>query len=255
MTVFAAQAPPLCRRPPPASPRPPSPPPAGGGGVIKAGRVCQCFGVSVHARPWRRESSTCGWGLPVGVGVKGAGSRNCERWGACSATKQPGGGAGGGGGSWQSPADRATHSHPPGKTEIDDTGRKLEAGFRYANCLALTGVALEGKGPRRRPQKRLDRRLEGVAKAVGGGYCRLQMPLTLALGVRGTVRRAQAGRPGGGGGGGYLLPFQCIPGSDLPPGGFLFATKAMACRGAPTEHTCASASLCRLLVRHPAITQ
>ena len=25
------------------------------------------------------------------------------------------------------------------------------------------------------------------AKAVGGGYCRLQMPLRLALGVRGTV--------------------------------------------------------------------
>eukprot|EP00670_Eutreptiella_braarudii_P021862 CAMPEP_0174349268 /NCGR_PEP_ID=MMETSP0811_2-20130205/5969_1 /TAXON_ID=73025 ORGANISM="Eutreptiella gymnastica-like, Strain CCMP1594" /NCGR_SAMPLE_ID=MMETSP0811_2 /ASSEMBLY_ACC=CAM_ASM_000667 /LENGTH=48 /DNA_ID= /DNA_START= /DNA_END= /DNA_ORIENTATION= len=30
--------------------------------------------------------------------------------------------------------------------------------------------ALEGKGPQRRPQKRLDRRLEEVAKAVGGGY-------------------------------------------------------------------------------------
>ena len=41
--------------------------------------------------------------------------------------------------------------------------------------------ALEGKGP----QRRLDRRLEEVAQAVGGGYCRLRMPL--ALGVRGTV--------------------------------------------------------------------
>ena len=29
--------------------------------------------------------------------------------------------------------------------------------------------ALEGKGPQRRSQKQLDRRLEGVAKAVGGG--------------------------------------------------------------------------------------
>ena len=47
--------------------------------------------------------------------------------------------------------------------------------------------ALEGKGPRRRSQKRLDRRLEEVAKAVGGGYCRLQMPLKLALGVKETV--------------------------------------------------------------------
>ena len=45
--------------------------------------------------------------------------------------------------------------------------------------------ALEGMAHRRRHQKRLDRRLEEVAKAVGGGYCRLQMPLTLALGVRG----------------------------------------------------------------------
>ena len=43
--------------------------------------------------------------------------------------------------------------------------------------------ALEEKGP----QRRLGRRLEEVAKAVGGGYCRLQMPLRLALGVRGTV--------------------------------------------------------------------
>ena len=43
------------------------------------------------------------------------------------------------------------------------------------------------KGPQREAQKRLDRRLEEVAEAVGGGYCRLQMPLRLALGVRGTV--------------------------------------------------------------------
>ena len=47
--------------------------------------------------------------------------------------------------------------------------------------------ALEGKGPQRRPQQRLDRRLEAAAKAVGGGYCRLQMPLKRALSVRGTV--------------------------------------------------------------------
>ena len=46
---------------------------------------------------------------------------------------------------------------------------------------------LEGKGPQRWPQRRLDRRLEEVAKAVRGGYCRLQMPLKPALGVRGTV--------------------------------------------------------------------
>ena len=47
--------------------------------------------------------------------------------------------------------------------------------------------ALEWKGPRRRPQKRLGRRLEEVAKAVGGGYCRLQMPLRLDFAVGETV--------------------------------------------------------------------
>ena len=35
-----------------------------------------------------------------------------------------------------------------------------------------------------KPQKRLDRRLEEVAKSVGSGYCRLQMPLTRALAVK-----------------------------------------------------------------------
>ena len=49
--------------------------------------------------------------------------------------------------------------------------------------------ALEGKGPRRRPQRRSGRRLEEVAKAVMGGYCRLQMPFKPALAVRGTIPR------------------------------------------------------------------
>ena len=63
----------------------------------------------------------------------------------------------------------------------------------------------------RRPPRRLDRRLEGVAEAVGGGYCRLQMPLRLALGVRGTV----VGRRLGALEGGVCPLFQCIP---PPPG-------------------------------------
>ena len=62
--------------------------------------------------------------------------------------------------------------------------------------------ALEGKAPQRRPQKRLDRRLEEVAKAVGGGHCRLQMPLQLAFGVRETVAGHGLGALEGGGGGG-----------------------------------------------------
>ena len=68
--------------------------------------------------------------------------------------------------------------------------------------------ALEGKGPQRPPQKRLDRRLEEVAKAVGGGYCRLPMPLKLALGVRENV----AGHRLGALQRGYLPLFQSIPG-------------------------------------------
>ena len=47
-----------------------------------------------------------------------------------------------------------------------------------------------------RPQRRLGRRLEEVAKAVGGGCYRLPMPLTLALGVRGTVAGHRLGAQG-----------------------------------------------------------
>ena len=51
--------------------------------------------------------------------------------------------------------------------------------------------------------------LEEVAKAVGGGYCRLQMPLRLALGVRGAVAGRWLGALEGGDGG--SPPFQGIP--------------------------------------------
>ena len=48
------------------------------------------------------------------------------------------------------------------------------------------GVHQKGRDLRgRRPQERLGRRLEEVAKAVGGGYCRLPMPLETALAVHG----------------------------------------------------------------------
>ena len=59
--------------------------------------------------------------------------------------------------------------------------------------------ALEGKGPQRRSNKRLGKRLEEVAKAVGGGCCRLQMPLRLALAVKGTVAGHRLGALEGGG--------------------------------------------------------
>ena len=77
-----------------------------------------------------------------------------------------------------------------------------------------TRDALEGKWPQRWPQQRLGRRLEEVAKAVGGGYCRLQMPLKLALAVRRTVAGHRLGALEKGGGGG-LPPFQCIPPQDV----------------------------------------
>ena len=75
--------------------------------------------------------------------------------------------------------------------------------------------ALEGEGPPRRLQKPLDRRLEEVAKAVGGGYCRLQMPLNLALAVRETVAGHRLGDLGGGGGG-NPPPFAMHPCLRLP---------------------------------------
>ena len=60
------------------------------------------------------------------------------------------------------------------------------------------------------PQKRLDRRLEEVAKAVGGGYCRLQMPLRPALGVRGTVAGHWLGPLDGAGGTSVPMhPWRC----------------------------------------------
>ena len=70
--------------------------------------------------------------------------------------------------------------------------------------------ALEGKGPQRAGQERLDRRLEEVAKAVWGGYCRLEGPLKPALAGGGKVAGHRLGALEVGGGGGYLPPFQCI---------------------------------------------
>ena len=60
--------------------------------------------------------------------------------------------------------------------------------------------ALEGTGPWRRPEKRLDVRSEEVAKAVGGSYRRLQMPLKLALAVRETAAGHRLGALEGEGG-------------------------------------------------------
>ena len=71
--------------------------------------------------------------------------------------------------------------------------------WRVARRCGTPGDALEGKGPQRRPQRWLGRRLEEVAKAVGGGYCRLQMPLKPPFGVRGTAAGHRLGALEGGG--------------------------------------------------------
>ena len=80
----------------------------------------------------------------------------------------------------------------------------------------LRGDALEEEGPQRRPQRRLSRRLEDVAEAVGIGYCRLQMPLKLALASGGTLTGHRLPWRAVGGGGGGLPPFQCIPAPSPP---------------------------------------
>ena len=92
--------------------------------------------------------------------------------------------------------------------------------------------AVEGKGPQRPPQKRSDRRLEEVAKAVGGGYCRLQMPLKPALAVRETV----AGHRLQGGGGGGSQERQ--PGQGTRMEGMGETTKGMAGPASPAATGC-----------------
>ena len=67
-------------------------------------------------------------------------------------------------------------------------------------CTPGARDALEGKWPQRRPQKQKDRRSEEAAKAVGGSYYRLRMPLNPALAVRETVAGHRLAAPRGGGG-------------------------------------------------------
>ena len=55
----------------------------------------------------------------------------------------------------------------------DDSGPTSKAAASPEDGGGEGRDALEGKGPQRRARKRLGRRLEEVAKAVRGGYCRL----------------------------------------------------------------------------------
>ena len=101
------------------------------------------------------------------------------------------------------PRRRPSASHPL-MPSLSLPGLPLWTKFvnAYPKSIALSRDALEGKGPQRWPQKRL----EEVAKAVGGGCCRLQTPLKLALAVRDPLAGPRLGA-----GGGYFPPFQCIP--------------------------------------------
>ena len=79
--------------------------------------------------------------------------------------------------------ERVCRTNPEG----EETMPSMTLTSEYPREYVDPRIALEGQGPQRRPQKRVDRRLEAVAKAVGGGYCRLQMRLRLALAVREAV--------------------------------------------------------------------
>ena len=93
--------------------------------------------------------------------------------------------------------------------------RVLDRGLavRRPHTVGWGQICIGREGPQRGPERRLGRRLEEVAQAVGGGYCRLQMPLRLALGVRGTVAGHRLGALEGGGGGGGA------PSLPMPPCG------------------------------------
>ena len=104
---------------------------------------------------------------PVGMKIKAGpgGGGGCALGALCRQNAQCGGG--GGGGRTVAPREESSENAraPP----------------------PLPRVVLEGEGPQRRSQQRFGRQLEAVAKAVGGGCCRLQMPLSLALAVRKTA--------------------------------------------------------------------
>ena len=80
---------------------------------------------------------------------------------------------------------------------------------------ACTVAAVGGQTPVKHPklhtpkQPRQTQKTEEVAEAVGGGYCRLQMPLKLALAVTETGAGHALGTLGGGGRR-VPPPFQCI---------------------------------------------
>ena len=85
-------------------------------------------------------------------------------------------------------------------------GRNMgHSDYRYAPGAAMHQ---KEKDLRRRPRSSWAGGWRRLPKRFGGGYCRLQMPLRLALGVRGTVGGRKLGASEGGGG--PPPPLQCI---------------------------------------------
>ena len=170
----ATHAPPLCsvavvagQARPQGPPRPPGPPPSGPEEALPLTVPLVAFADTVVGRLFR----SCAPALPLSRGLGGAAAAARRR-------VREGG-------------------PPPRHPDPRATGMC---------CRGPVGVSGEG-----RAQTRLGRRLEEVAKAVGGGYCRLQMPLRLALAVRGTVAAHMLGALEGGGGG--------VAGRSPPPSG------------------------------------
>ena len=136
------------------------------------------LGNSPGAKPWGKATQTevppaapapspCHCRLGHGLGVWGAVPELCER---DAVLRSP------------LPVPRPRPPPPP------PTRRPLPlTGSQCSPPPPPPRAAVEGEGLRRGAQKRLGRRLEEVAKAVRGSYCRLHMPLKLALAVRGTV--------------------------------------------------------------------
>ena len=165
----------------------------GGGGVCTGRWMGPCGGQLPHGTPCCR--TPCGNGGPL-----------CSEWGARVAQEEM---------VTHTAAPPPAHHRnslflqpppPPPCAPVGGTTRALDIlgvpkpplGCRGAAVVMKVRDAVQGKGPQRRLQQRLDKRLERVAEAVGGGHCRLQMPLRLALGVRGTVAGHRLGALEGG---------------------------------------------------------
>ena len=135
---------------------------------------------------------------------------------------------------------------PADSTVREGGGRRLTPSLIARQVVGLCRIspqqcplcrdALEGKGPQRRPQER-PRRLEEVAEAVAGGYCRLQMLLKPALAVRGTVAGHRQGTVEGGGYPPPLPMHPCPCAMLLPRRGRLMGGPCLVHRlAAPADH-------------------